>query len=181
MARIKLFGAFMRSDCTHLFWIDSDQGWQAKDFIRLLLAKKDFVAVAGVRKVFPASFAVSVSDDNGRPLPIREDASHGLLRASGVGMAFTCMSRACATRLSQSYVDLKFTTADGREESGIFMPMIKNGRYLSEDYGVCQRWRDIGGEIWIAPEVSLLHVGAFTWQGAWVDQLAEKSAAERAA
>lgn len=180
-ARCKLFGAFLRSDATHCLWIDSDQGWEPKDFVRLLLAKKDFVAVAGVRKVFPASFAVNVQTDDGKPMAIEQDATNGLLRATGVGMAFTCISRACAERMAQHYADLEFDSADGRAEVGLFLPMIKNRHWRSEDLAFCQRWRDIGGEIWIAPEVSLEHVGAFKWSGAWLDQLIEKSASERAA
>ncbi len=175
LARSKLFGAFLRSDCTHLFFIDDDQGWQARDFIRLLLAKKDFVAVAGVRKVSPPSFAVSVQDEQGRALPIEEDAASGLLRATSVGMAFVCMSRACCDRLAQSYADLEFDSADGRTEIGIFLPFIRDRRWRSEDYAVCDRWRAIGGDIWVAPEVNLEHVGKYVWSGAWLDQLKEKS------
>lgn len=177
LARSRLLGAFIRSDATHMFWIDSDQGFETKDFIRLLLAQKDFVAVAGIRKVFPASFGVNVSDEFGNAIPITEDATSGLLRASGVGLAFACMTRACATRLVQHYADLAYTAADGREEWAVFNPMVKNRRYLGEDFALCQRWRDIGGEIWIAPEVSLKHVGSFCWQGAWLEQLVEKSRA----
>lgn len=180
LARAKLFGQFIRSDSTHCFWIDSDQGWEVKDFIRLLLAKRDFVAAAGIRKVFPNSFAVSVSDDHGRPLPIQHQALDGLIEATGVGFAFACVTRAFAERMRDAHPDLRFVAADGREEWAVFNPLVVNSRYLGEDYAACYRWRALGGKIFIAPEISLKHVGAYVWEGNWLAQLAEKSAREAA-
>lgn len=180
LARCKLFGAFLRSDATHCFWIDSDQGWEVKDFIRLLVAKRDFVAVAGIRKVFPHSFAVNVSDDFGRSLPIQHQAKDGLIEASGVGLAFACFTRSCAERIRDANGDLRFVGADGREEWAVFNSMVLNYRYLGEDYAFCHRWRSVGGQIFIAPEVSLKHVGAYVWEGAWLGHLAEKAQREAA-
>ena len=37
---------------------------------------------------------------------------------------------------------------------------------LSEDYGFCHRWRQMGGRVWIDPTIRLGHVGAFTYAGA---------------
>lgn len=172
MARSKLFGAFLRSDCTHCFWIDADQGWQLKDFMRLLLAGKDFAAAAGVRKVYPPSFAATVTDDQGNAVRVQEVAFDGLLRVTGVGFAFACVTRDWALRMSQSYADLAFVGPDGAEDFAIFNPMVRNRRYLGEDFSACQRWRDLGGEIWVAPEIDLEHVGKHTWSGSWLNELA---------
>lgn len=38
-------------------------------------------------------------------------------------------------------------------------------RYLSEDYGFCQRWRNMGGEIWLCPWMRTFHVGTYAFQG----------------
>lgn len=181
LARNKMFGAFLRSDDTHMLMIDSDQGWRVQDAVKLLLANQDFVAAAGIRKVFPSSFAVNVSDDMGRPIPIKQDAKTGFLEATGVGMAFTLLSRSAVEKMVASYQDLIFVAADGREEYGVFNPLIVNRRYLSEDYAFCHRWRQIGGRILIDPAISLQHVGAFCWEGDWLTQLVEKATQEQAA
>ncbi len=178
LARNKLFGNFLRTSDTHLFMIDDDMTFRPIDVATLLLAKRDFVAVAGVRKVYPPSFAVNVSDDFGRPIPIKVDPETGFLSASGIGMAFTCLSRAGCERMAQVYADLGFDGADGRAEFGVFNPMIVNRRYLSEDFAYAHRWRQLGGEIWVAGEISLGHTGSFTWDGAWGDQLRAKMAEE---
>lgn len=180
LARSKLFGAFLRSDATHLFWVDADQGFSVKDFIRLLIAGKDFVAAAGVRKVFPPSFAVRVADDDGKDLPINQSAVDGLIEVTGVGFAFVCLSRACCVRMQQSYVDLAYEGSDGRTDYAVFNPIVHKRRYLSEDFAFCYRWRQLGGKIFVAAEIDLDHVGSFTWNGAWLTQLITKAQAEQA-
>jgi hypothetical protein len=41
----------------------------------------------------------------------------------------------------------------------------ETGTYLSEDYSFCQRWRQIGGEIWIDTASKLTHSGAYQFVG----------------
>ena len=180
LARMKLFGHFLRSDATHGFWIDADQGWRVKDFMRLLLSGKELSAAAGVRKTYPISFAVNVSDDYGRPLGINESSPDGMMRVTHVGFAFVCVTKHWAVRMSQHYADLAFKSADGAREFGIFLPTVLNERYLGEDFACCQRWRDMGGEIWIAPEANLEHCGKHVWEGAWLTSLVESAQRQEA-
>ena len=42
-----------------------------------------------------------------------------------------------------------------------------SGRYLSEDYAFCRRWRDIGGKIWVDLQCKLLHLGQHNFRGFW--------------
>jgi hypothetical protein len=41
----------------------------------------------------------------------------------------------------------------------------ETGVYLSEDFAFCQRWRDIGGKIWLDTEGKLVHTGAYNFCG----------------
>jgi hypothetical protein len=181
IARARIIGAFLHSTATHLFMIDDDQAWNPMDFVKFLLAGRDFMAAASVRKVTPSSFAVNITDDYGRPLPIHVD-ERGYIEASNVGAAFVCLTRACVERMVEAYRgELAFDAAEGREEYALFNPMILNRRYLGEDYSFCQRWRTIGGKVWVDPTVDLRHVGVSVWSGTWLNHLAEQMAAERAA
>lgn len=40
-----------------------------------------------------------------------------------------------------------------------------SGRYLSEDYAFCRRWRDIGGKVWIDSQSKLQHLGQYNYVG----------------
>jgi hypothetical protein len=181
LARNKLLGSFLRSSDTHMLWVDDDMAWRPQDITPLLMAGEDFVAVAGPRKVFPPSYAVNVSDDHGRPVAVRQDGKTGFLEVTGIGFAFALVTRAWAERMRDSYQDLAFVGADGREDVGVFNPIIVNKRYLSEDFAACHRWRQLGGRILVAAEIELGHTGAHTWNGSWWAQLVAKMQTEQAA
>jgi hypothetical protein len=170
LARNKIFGMFMRSDATHLMSIDDDMGWQPQDVVRLFSHKRDYVSVAGPRKVFPQTFAVQNADAQGRAMPLRQEST-GLFEVSHVGMAFTLVTKNWAERMAAAHPELEFSGDDGRVEYGIFNPMIANRRYMSEDYAACERWRALGGKLYVDPSISLKHVGAFVWEGDWLSHL----------
>jgi hypothetical protein len=46
-----------------------------------------------------------------------------------------------------------------------------SGRYLSEDYAFCRRWRDIGGKIWVDLHCKLLHLGQHNFRGDLAESL----------
>jgi len=39
------------------------------------------------------------------------------------------------------------------------------GLYLPEDYTFCNRWRAMGGEIWVDVRSKFTHVGSFAFHG----------------
>lgn len=186
LARIKLFGEFLRSDHTHMLFVDDDMGWNPADVVKMISYGKDFVAAAGPRKTFPPSFAVSCTDDQGNPGQIVADPVTGLLRAGDgshmeIGMAFCLVTKAWAVRMSQMYADLTFRTADGRDEIGVFLPMIVNNRYRSEDFSACYRWNSIGGMVYVDASVKLDHVGISVYSGSWGEHLQKMMARQEAA
>jgi hypothetical protein len=174
-ARAKLFGMFLRSQATHMLFIDDDMGWNPQDVIRMFVHDRDFVAVAGPRKAFPPSFAVQTD------APMRQEATTGLIEVSQIGLAFVLITRAVALRVSQAHPELKFVGDDGREEFAVFNPMVVNGRYSSEDFAFCERWRALGGKIYCDPTISLKHVGTFVWEGSWQNHLLQTANKRQAA
>ena len=36
---------------------------------------------------------------------------------------------------------------------------------FGEDYSFCIRWRDIGGQVWVDPEIEMGHIGLKCFQG----------------
>lgn len=181
LARNKMFGTFLRSDATHMLSIDSDMGWNPQDAVRLLSHGKDYVAVAGPRKVFPPSFAAQNCDPNGHAMPLRQEAGSGLFEISHVGMAFALVTKSWAERMATAYADLEFSGDDGRTEYGVFNPMIVKRRYMSEDYAACERWRALGGKCFVDPTVSLQHVGTYVWSGDWLSHLQQTALAQPSA
>jgi hypothetical protein len=47
-----------------------------------------------------------------------------------------------------------------------FFPVgMVDGDLVGEDYGFCQRWRSIGGRVWVDPAIQLAHIGHHIYTG----------------
>lgn len=174
LARAKIFGNFLRSQHTHLFLVDSDMGWSYHDVVRLLLTKKDFVGAAGRKKTAKMEFAANLEGEEGKFTSIVQD-DMGLVKYREVGAAFVLISRDCAQRIWDAHPELEFDSDGGVLERAVFDPLIigeaPKRRRLSEDFAFCHRWRAIGGEIWLMPDIVLQHAGRAVWEGALIQSL----------
>ena len=84
------------------------------------------------------------------------------------GTGFMMIARPVFEKMKKEFeVDarnaLEYETKDGKTAWAFFDTELRNGCYLSEDYLFCERWRDMGGSIWMDPTVRLLHHGAFAY------------------
>lgn len=165
--RSKLLAAFLRSGCTHFLMIDADMGWGEDAIVRLVYAKKDFVAIAGPKKRYPISFAANYTDDDGHPINLSLDTDSGTMEVGEIGMAFCLITRGCAEKMTQAYPELQYTGVTQEAEWGLFIPMIHKGRWYSEDFAFCKRWRMIGGHCHFVPDVALSHTGSHTFTGSF--------------
>ena len=77
-------------------------------------------------------------------------------------------------RLFEAYPQLRYTAAHNASipsrspnQYALFDCAIDEdtGEYLSEDYAFCQRWRKIGGKIWLDTESRLAHIGTYEFFG----------------
>lgn len=168
-ARNALVAKFMATDCTDLVFIDSDIGFTTEAFLRLLMHDAEFVAGAYRYK----------NDDEGYPwhrLPdealwsvnptTREPAEPGVIRVGAVPMGFTRLSRSAIEKMIESRKDKTYYHKNAPELCHLLFdimyckpPGSEHGQYTGEDYTFCRLWRDIGGEIWIDPEIKLTHTG----------------------
>jgi len=59
----------------------------------------------------------------------------------------------------------------GKKVYGLYIPMLKQivttnktvTKYLSEDWSLCQRWRDLGGQIFADTSIVLNHIGEISY------------------
>lgn len=167
LARARLFGAFLRSNSSHLLMIDADMAWSSEAILRLFGAKKDFVGIAGPKKRYPITFAANHTDADGNPIKLVYDNESATMEVSEIGSAFCLITKGMAERMRDAYPELRFLGATGEPEYGMFMPLIHNLRMFSEDFAFCKRWRDIGGRVFMVPDVALSHTGCHTFTGAF--------------
>ncbi len=177
-ARNKALADFLSSDCTDMVFIDWDVTWEAGALRRLIDHPVDFVAGSYPQRKDPLEFVVAW---NKREL--WADPKTGLLEAAGLGAGFWRISRHVAEMMTVGYAHLEFEckeTADGKAW-GVFDNFIVDRRRYGEDMAFCKRWTDIGGQIWIDPEIEMGHIGPKTFKGTLGQWLRDRIPQEKAA
>lgn len=180
LARAKLFGKFYRSDATHMMLIDSDMGWEPEAVLRLILADREYIGAAGPKKGYPIIFAANNASEDGEVWPTEVEVNTGIVKCTEVGAAFMLLSKSCATKMVEAYKDeLGWDSGENITEYAVYDPMVfstPKGKRMrwSEDFSFCKRWRAIGGEIYLCPEIELKHTGSHTWKGKMQDSFEEQ-------
>jgi hypothetical protein len=164
-ARARLVSEFLRTDFTHLLMIDDDMGWEMSAIDRLFYVDEPFVGIVGPKKSYPLRFAGNHIDKDGNPIPLHMDPEKGAAEVSMVGAAFVLLRRDMLEIMTDAYSELKYIGPDARECTALFCPFVRDKNYFQEDFAFSQRWKDIGGKIFICPDVKLKHVGRHVFEG----------------
>jgi hypothetical protein len=176
---------------THLFWIDSDIAFSADAVFRLLRADRDVAAGVYPMKNFhwpaeglPAGMTRTEFEERYTDYPFNP-IGHGNARVSGYAdgdgfvevdeapTGFMAIKRHVFSRMMERYPQLRYTPDDppGHPQAHLhwlfFDCMVhpETGRYLSEDFAFCHRWRAIGGKVWVDLECKLSHLGQHMFRG----------------
>jgi hypothetical protein len=172
---------------THLLFVDADIAFAPEQFYRMLGFDKDFVAglyplktidwealparvVAGEKLQSAGLSYVGTLID-----PAKRTIEDGFATAQYAGTGFQLIKRGVFEKLIAAHPELRFNSihALAREAPkspnlyALFDCMIDpaTGVYLSEDYAFCQRWRALGGDIWLDLKSKLTHVGPDHFKG----------------
>lgn len=171
-ARSIIVDEFLHGDGTHLVGIDDDVCWEAGGLLRLVDAPVDLVAGIYPKRKDPIEWPVKFLDGE---LWTNRD---GLMEVEGVPTGFIRYSRACLERMTEAYRDELWCRSPQAPRGGFVglydILRLPNGGKLHDDYAFCRRWRDIGGQVWIDPELTLGHVGMKLFTGRLGDWLRER-------
>jgi hypothetical protein len=190
-ARNSLTHQFLKTDCTHLLFIDSDLRFDAHGVLKMVQAEKDVICgiypkkeinwnsvSEAVKNNVPVdqlkhhtgSWVLNLANyDASATIPISEPFE---IWAAGTGMmlikreVFEKLKETTPTYLNDM-VDLSGSLKDREQMYMYFDTSIEPGtnRYLSEDYHFCREWREIGGKVWAAPWLTPGHVGSYIFEG----------------
>jgi len=153
--------------CTHLLFVDSDQGWDPNAVLRLIALDRDVIGIAARKKVAKPVWAVNFPDG---PLVVER----GAVEVVGIGCGFLMIKRGAIERMVEAYPELTISDAPETEApKGFYHALFQfslvdgpNGRaHMSEDFTFCRRWREIGGRVFIDPTICLSHVGSYDYRG----------------
>ncbi len=186
--RSKLFNFFYhRTDFDKFLFIDSDIKFQPSDIEKLLDLDVEMCAAGVPLKSTTPTYNFGIPTSNGKPI-WNEDKS--AFKTDFVGTAFLMIDRVVFEKMARAYPNLRYmpeTTSTYTNKPAIDDIEINNSFHFfqtyicqntcsirSEDYAFCDRWKDIGGDIWIRPDIQLSHVGSNVFEGANLMEKFEK-------
>lgn len=191
-ARNALAHEFLKTPCTHLFFIDADIGFRPIDAIRMIRADKDIIAGVYPKKDinWPAVAEAAKGGVNPMDLPryagdfvVNVDhvpegglrvATNDPFPVANAGTGMMLIKRRVFDELKDKvplYVNNMTTQNRGllhMEEIAEFFATSIDPTHrvlLSEDYHFCQIWKRNGGEVHIAPWADLTHNGTYEFSG----------------
>lgn len=137
---------FINGNWTHLFFIDSDIGFDPASFSRLLHSGFDVVAAPYAFRSDDASVQGGFSVDI-KGLGSVSDTGFAAIDYAPTG--FMCIARSVIEKMAMAGI--------GKHE--FFDTMRVDDDYLPEDFAFCRRWRDIGGLVYLDTRAFLSHQG----------------------
>ena len=206
-ARNQLVAKFMANkEFTHLFFIDVDISFKHEDILKVLWHNKEIMTGAYPIKDINWEKIAKNSINGMDPKDLLKNATrfvvnpvktsgsqvrvdNGAISVYDAGTGFMCISRSAFEKLFAAHPELKYVDDTGTlqgEEKDYAYAMFNSyvdpdtKRFLSEDYGFCRYWQDLGGEIWTDPSIELGHLGRLKYTGRLIDFLIQMSAENEA-
>lgn len=191
-ARNYLTDEFLRSEFTHLLFIDSDIHFNPQDVIALLALDKDIIGAPYPKKSMNWSNIATAARTHPELDPRELERLVGEyvfnvvkgtkqfsvtepLEVMEIGTGFMMVKREVFTKFSEAYPNLKYKPDhvgqahfDGSRYIHAYFDTVidpASERYLSEDYMFCQWWRNIGGQIYLCPWMKTQHIGTYAFSG----------------
>lgn len=159
-------------DCSpqfsHLLFIDADMGFEPELIRDMLAFDKPLTGAFYARRQMPPSVVgAALHEDHSFP-----DIKQGHLPAAYVGAGVMLIKRSMVKELIEKKPELidalpsvlaNATTLPLTRLIRAFDCILEDNRRLSEDISFCQRWRDVGGEVWANVMHKIDHVGPFNF------------------
>lgn len=191
-ARNYLVDEFLRTDFTHLLFLDSDIHFNPQDIIAMLALDKDVIGAPYPKKAINWGNIAQAARNHPNLDPKELENLVGEyvfnvvagtdkfqvsepLQVMEIGTGYMMVKREVFPKFEAAYPELKYKpdhvgqkNFDGTRFIHAYFDTVidpKSKRYLSEDYMFCQWYRNIGGEIWLCPWIQTQHVGTYAFTG----------------
>ena len=179
VARNLLADKFLASGLTDLLFVDADMSWNPLDVVRLLATDKPLIGAVGRKKTDKPdsewhSWCLNLIP--GTEENLRQDFS-GNIEVLSVGTGFMLINRKVFKVLANAHPEWRRRSlpGDAKTPTTWYTKFFADDDVVDEETGdvdefgedisFCLRWRALGGEVWIAPDIELGHHGSHDYRG----------------
>ncbi len=170
------------SNITHFLFIDTDIVWNPEDVLTLLYSKKDLIGGIYPLKKYYFENVKDLTTEELQDKDLIEtklikynfnfadtlEVNKDIIKIRHLPTGFMMISRNCVKKMRESYPNTKYidrTVTDNKISYALFDCFIKDNMFMSEDWGFCERWQDIGGEVFADKSIKLEHIGPNNYKG----------------
>jgi len=136
-----------------IVYLDYDLSWRPEDLLKLITTPGDVVAGTYRFKKDEEEYMGRVALMPNGQVAGRAD---GCLKAECIPAGFLKVTRDGIGKFMQGYPDLVYGPPYNPSVD-LFNHGAHKGIWYGEDYAFSRNWTDIGGEIWIVPDIDLDH------------------------
>jgi hypothetical protein len=140
-----------------IVYLDHDLSWEPADLVTLINTPGDVVCGTYRYKKEAEEYmgVISTDGESHQPLGRRDGAIEALFGPAG----FLKVTAAAIDKFMEKYPELCFGPRYAPSVD-LFNHGAHGNRWWGEDASFCRRWREIGGQVWIVPNLNLTH-----WEG----------------
>ena len=147
----------LESDFTDVLLIDSDESWNAADVVRLLLHPEEIVGASYRMKNRWDEYVGQIVYKDGHPDGKLLADGTPLLKADRVAGGFMRIKVSALKKWAEAYPER--IDDGGRQLVPFFSRVVFDGVAHCNDMAFCRKWQDIGGEMWLDPNINIDHWG----------------------
>jgi hypothetical protein len=174
---------FMKSDCSHMIFIDADIVFKAIDVYIMLMSRKDLLCGIYAKKAMDfekiknnASTSSSIKELSEKcaryNVNVTTDTTiqNGIIEVMYAPTGFMLIKKEALEAFVAEHQELEYKNdirgyGFGDTCYDIFRCGVIGKRYMSEDYYFCHMWREGGRKVYADLKPTLAHIGNFTYYG----------------
>lgn len=152
-ARSRMLRKALDAKADAIVFIDYDLSWEPSDLLKLIETPGEVVAgLYRFKKDEEEYMGAIVPSDVGKPIV----GEGGCVLAERIPAGFMKITAEAVNRFMGAFPQLCYGPKYSLSVD-LFNHGAHDGMWWGEDYAFSRRWREIGGEIWVVPDLSLTH------------------------
>jgi len=163
-ARNALVKSFLESDCTDLFFIDADIGFDPLVIPRFMESPHEIIVGIPPKRKPEVEFHIGKATNA---------FTEGAFECKEAPTAFMRIRRSVFAKLDEAYPELKTLLKDPKDPTPYFQCAIVDGEFLGEDIFFCRLWARMGYSVWIDANVDFTHRGSHPFKGNCLQHLVD--------